>query len=210
MLQPNIILLRDGTNQVQGKGHLLGNIEACQNVVSVVKTTLGPLGMDKLIHDGKTSTISNDGATIMKLLEVVHPAARTLVEIAKSQDSEVGDGTTSVVVLAGEFLLASKQFVEDGVHPQLIIRSFRTALSLALGHLEKIAVNITDKDSKEKESLLIKCAKTALNSKLIGGVYKDFFAKMAVEAVQSLDNDYDLDLVGIKKVTGGSILIQFL
>lgn len=210
LLQPNIILLRDGTDQVQGKGHLLGNIEACQTVVSVVKTTLGPLGMDKLIHDGKTATISNDGATIMKLLDVVHPAARTLVEIAKSQDSEVGDGTTSVVILAGEFLLAAKQFVEDGVHPQLIIRSFRTALALAIGHLQKIAVNVSEKDPKERESLLIKCAKTALNSKLIGGVYKDFFAKMAVDAVQCLDKDLDLEMIGIKKVQGGSMFDSLL
>lgn len=210
LLQPNIILLRDGTDQVQGKGHLLGNIEACQTVVSVVKTTLGPLGMDKLIHDGKQATISNDGATIMKLLDVVHPGARTLVEIAKSQDTEVGDGTTSVVILAGEFLLAAKQFVEDGVHPQLIIRSFRTALALAIGHLQKIAVNVSETDPKERENLLIKCAKTALNSKLIGGVYKDFFAKMAVDAVQCLDKDLDLDMVGIKKVAGGSMFDSIL
>jgi T-complex protein 1 subunit eta len=210
LLQPNIILLRDGSDQVQGKGHLLGNIEACQTVVDIVKTTLGPLGMDKLIHDGRTSTISNDGATIMKLLDVVHPAARTLVEIAKSQDSEVGDGTTSVVILAGEFLQAAKQFVEDGVHPQLIIRSFRTALTLAIGHLQKIAVNITDKDPKEREQLLIKCAKTSLNSKLIGGMYKDFFAKMAVEAVQSLDSDLDLDMIGMKKVAGGNMFDSLL
>jgi T-complex protein 1 subunit eta len=80
--------------------------------------------------------------------------------------------------LAGEFLLAAKQFVEDGVHPQIIIRSFRQALTLATGHLQKIAVDISKTDTKERESLLIKCGKTALNSKLIGGVHKDFFAKM--------------------------------
>jgi len=93
--------------------------------------------MDKLIiNESGQATISNDGATIMKLLDIVHPAARTLVDIAKSQDAEVGDGTTSVVLLAGSFLKECKQFVEDGVHPQIIIRSFRKATSLALARLK--------------------------------------------------------------------------
>jgi T-complex protein 1 subunit eta len=108
----------------------LSNINACVAVVDVVKTTLGPRGMDKLIHDGRTATISNDGATIVKLLDIVHPAAKTLVDIAKSQDSEVGDGTTSVMILAGEFLKEAKQFIEDGVHPQVIIKSYRLASQL--------------------------------------------------------------------------------
>ena len=89
--------------------------------------------MDKLIVDARgKATISNDGATIMKLLDVVHPAAKTLVDIAKSQDAEVGDGTTSVVILAGEFLKQCKPFVEEGVHPRVIIRAFRKATALAL------------------------------------------------------------------------------
>ena len=120
--QPQIILLREGTDTSQGKAQLIANINACAAVVEAVRTTLGPRGMDKLIHDGTRVTISNDGATIMKLLEIVHPAAKTLVDIAKSQDDEVGDGTTTVVLLAGSFLDAAKSFVEDGVHPQIIVR----------------------------------------------------------------------------------------
>jgi len=212
-IQPNIILLRDGSEQQQGRGHLLGNIEACQTIVNVVKTTLGPLGLDKLIHDGRTATISNDGATIMKLLEVQHPGARILVDIAKSQDSEVGDGTTSVVILAGEFLNAAKTFIEDGVHPQVVIRAFRQALAFASGHLQKIAVGIDNMKAEDRYNLLVKCAKTALNSKLIGSpVHKDFFGRMAVDAVLSLDtvDDLDLNYVGIKKVSGGSLQDSFI
>ena len=93
--QPQIILLKEGTDTSQGKAQLISNIDACLAVVDVIRTTLGPRGMDKLIHDDKgTVTISNDGATIMKLLDIVHPAAKTLVDIAKSQDSEVNRSTT--------------------------------------------------------------------------------------------------------------------
>lgn len=87
--QPQIILLKEGTDTSQGKAQLISNINACTAVVDTVRTTLGPRGMDKLIHDEKSTTISNDGATIMKLLDIVHPAAKILVDIAKSQDSEV-------------------------------------------------------------------------------------------------------------------------
>ena len=98
--QPQVILLKEGTDTSQGKSQIVSNINACQAVAETVKTTLGPRGMDKLIFDGKGTTISNDGATIMKLLDIVHPAAKTLVDISMAQDAEVGDGTTSVVLLA--------------------------------------------------------------------------------------------------------------
>ena len=116
--QPQIVLLREGTDTSQGRGQCISNINACCAVVDAVRTTLGPRGLDKLVRDERgVTTISNDGATIMKLLEIVHPAAKTLVDIARSQDAEVGDGTTTVVILAGEFLKEAKSYVEDGVHP---------------------------------------------------------------------------------------------
>lgn len=122
-MQPQILVLKEGTETAQGKAQVVSNINACQAVVDAIRTTLGPRGMDKLIVDQKgAATISNDGATIMKLLDIVHPAAKTLVDIAKSQDAEVGDGTTSVVILAGEFLKQCKPFVEEGVHPRVIIK----------------------------------------------------------------------------------------
>jgi T-complex protein 1 subunit eta len=105
-MRPGIIVLREGTDTSQGKPQLISNINACQAVADVVKTTLGPRGMDKLIATGRGVTISNDGATIMKLLDVAHPAAKTLVDISISQDMEVGDGTTSVVLLAGSMVFS--------------------------------------------------------------------------------------------------------
>ncbi|KAJ1432148.1 TCP-1-like chaperonin intermediate domain superfamily [Sesbania bispinosa] len=155
MLQPQIILLKEGTDTSQGKAQLVSNINACTAVADVVRTTLGPRGMDKLIHDDKGSvTISNDGATIMKLLDIVHPAAKILVDIAKSQDSEVGDGTTTVVLLAAEFLREAKPFVEDGVHSQNLIRSYRTASSLAIEKIKELAVSIEGKSWKKRKACL--------------------------------------------------------
>lgn len=165
--------------------------------------------MDKLIHDGTRVTISNDGATIIKLLDIVHPAAKTLVDIAKSQDEEVGDGTTSVCLLAGEFLKNVKPFVEDGVHPQIIIKGFRLACTEALNKLKQLAVEIDKKDEKKLRELLHRCASTALNSKLISG-QKGFFADMVVEAVMHLDDFRDVNKIGIKKVPGGSVTDSFL
>lgn len=140
MIQPQLILLREGTDSSQGKPQLLSNISACINVADTVKSTLGPCGMDKLIHNGRDVQISNDGATIMNLLEIVHPAAHCLVDIARAQDHEVGDGTTSVVVLAGEILKESKQCVEDGIAPQVIIKAYRNALAVALKTLDELSV----------------------------------------------------------------------
>lgn len=209
MLQPQIILLKEGTDTSQGKPQLISNINACTAVVDAVRTTLGPRGMDKLIHDEKSTTISNDGATIMKLLDIVHPAAKVLVDIAKSQDSEVGDGTTTVVLLAGEFLKEAKPFVEEGVHPQNLIRSFRTASNLAIAKIKELAISIERKSLDEKKSLLEKCAATTLSSKLIGGE-KEFFAKMVVDAVTALGEDDRLNMIGIKKVPGGTMRDSFL
>nr|CAD1819460.1 unnamed protein product [Ananas comosus var. bracteatus] len=166
--------------------------------------------MDKLIHDDKgNTTISNDGATIMKLLDIVHPAAKILVDIAKSQDSEVGDGTTTVVLLAAEFLKEAKPFIEDGVHSQNLIRSYRTASYLAIDKIKELAVSIEGKSLEEKKSLLAKCAATTLSSKLIGGE-KEFFASMVVDAVLAIGNDDRLNLIGIKKVPGGNMRDSFL
>eukprot|EP00249_Psilotum_nudum_P004932 c18439_g1_i1 orf=380-2068(-) len=210
MLQPQIILLREGTDTSQGKSQLISNINACMAVVDTVRSTLGPRGMDKLIHDDKgNTTISNDGATIMKLLDIVHPAAQILVDIAKSQDSEVGDGTTTVVLLAGEFLREAKPFIEDGVHSQNLIRSFRTAAYLAIAKIRELATSIEGKSLEEKKLLLEKCAATTLSSKLIGGE-KDFFSKMVVEAVTILGQDDRLNMIGIKKVSGGNMRDSFL
>jgi len=204
-MQPQILLLKEGTENTQGKQQVISNINACSAIVDAIRTTLGPRGMDKLIVDNRgKATISNDGATIMKLLDVVHPAAKTLVEIAKSQDAEVGDGTTSVVILAGEFLKQCKPFVEEGVHPRVIIKAFRKATKLALDKINDLGVKINKEDQQEYRSLLEKCAATSMSSKLIHQ-QKDFFSKMVVDAVMMLDELLPLNMIGIKKVQGGAL-----
>mmetsp|Transcript_53431 Transcript_53431/g.134964 ORF Transcript_53431/g.134964 Transcript_53431/m.134964 type:complete len:563 (-) Transcript_53431:78-1766(-) len=208
-MKPNIILLKDGTDSSQGKGQIISNINACLAVVDIVKTTLGPRGMDKLIEDGGETTITNDGATVMKKLQVVHPAAKILVDISKAQDNEVGDGTTSVVVIAGELLKEAKNFLEDGLVAPQIIKGYRVACNLALQKLSEMAVDLKDKSETEKRSMLIKCAETTLNSKLVSD-YKNFFAEMSVDAVTLLGDDLTTSAVGIKKVTGGSVMDSFL
>uniref|UniRef100_A0A2K5QVP6 T-complex protein 1 subunit eta n=1 Tax=Cebus imitator TaxID=2715852 RepID=A0A2K5QVP6_CEBIM len=205
MMPMPVILLKEGTDTSQGIPQLVSNISACQVIAEAVRTTLGPRGMDKLIVDGRSkATISNDGATILKLLDVVHPAIKTLVDTAKSQDAEVGDGTTSVTLLTAEFLKQVKPYVEEGLHPQIIIRAFCTATQLAVNKIKEIAVTVKKADKVEQRKLLEKCAMTALSSKLISQ-QKAFFAKMVVDAVMMLDDLLQLKMIGIKKVQGGLV-----
>ncbi|XBH61733.1 hypothetical protein VPH35_116128 [Triticum aestivum] len=191
MMQPQIILLKEGTDTSQGRAQVVSNISACTAVADTVRTTLGPRGMDKLIHDDKGTTISNDGATIMRLLDIV------------------GDGTTTVVLLAAEFMKEAKPYVEDGVHCHNIIRSYRSAGNMAIERVKELAVSIEGKSLEEKKSLLAKCAATTLSSKLISGE-KEFFASMVVDAVLAIGHDDRLNLIGIKKVPGGTMRDSFL
>lgn len=165
--------------------------------------------MDKLIHTQRDVTISNDGATIISLLDIIHPAAKTLVDIAKSQDNEVGDGTTSVVLFAGELLKESKQFVEEGIHPSVIIKGYREAMQKCLDRIREVSIKIADNTPEGRREILKKCAQTSLNSKIISK-YKEFFSDMVVQAVELLEDDLDKNFIGIKKVTGGSVTDSFL
>lgn len=200
---PTILVLKEGTDQSQGRGQIISNINACLAIQATIKSTLGPYGGDLLLVDSNgRQTITNDGATVMKLLDIVHPAARILTDIARSQDAEVGDGTTSVVVLAGEILKECKTFVEEGVSSQVIIKGLRKSSMLAVNKIKEIAVRI---DKGEKRDILMKLAGTAMSSKLIKR-NSAFFTKMVVDAVLSLDQD-DLNekLIGMKKVPGGAL-----
>lgn len=204
---PTILLLKEGADTSQGVGQIIHNIGACEAVGDILATTLGPRGMDKLIYRGQQNqsvTISNDGATIIRLLDIVHPAAKILADIARAQDDEVGDGTTSVVLLACEFLRKAKSFVEDGVHPRVIISGYRTACGLVLDKLDDLSVDWTEKTDAELRTMLERCAKTAMNSKLISQ-NQDFFGPMVVDAVQSLEDDLNLSMIGMAKVPGGSV-----
>ena len=209
MLNQPILVLKKGTENLQGKEEIISNIEACLAIVEIIRTTLGPRGMDKMIIGDNGTTISNDGATIIKLLNIEHPAAKSLADVAKSQDNEIGDGTTSVMIFAGELLKEAKQFIQDGISPQIIINGYWKALQFAKQKLEESAITINEKSEEEKRNLLLKCAETSLNSKLIAN-YKEFFSNMIVEAVEKLEGFKDKDLIGIKHVTGGSITDSFL
>lgn len=208
-MKPNIILLKDGTDATQGKPQIISNINACQAIVEIVRSTLGPRGMDKLIEADGETTITNDGATVMKKLKVAHPAAKMLVDISRAQDAEVGDGTTSVVVIAGELLKEAKSFLEDGLVAPQIIKGFRLACELALAKLKDLQVDLTEKSEQEKREMLTKVAQTTLNSKLVSD-YKVFFAEMCVDAIGMLGEDLAMSAVGIKKVQGGSLRDTFL
>jgi len=205
MMQPQILVLKEGTEAHQGKQQIVSNINACQAVVEAVRTTLGPRGMDKLVVDQRgEATITNDGATLVKLLDIVHPAAKMLANIARSQDDVVGDGTTSVVLLAGEFLKQSKALIEDGIPPRTIIKAIRKATKVVLDKVKQDAYDLNAGGEEEKARMLMRCAGTSMSSKLIAN-HTEFFSKMVVDAVNSLDESLPLDMIGIKKVQGGTL-----
>jgi T-complex protein 1 subunit eta len=179
-------------------------------VADAVRTTLGPRGMDKLIRTGPRTTISNDGATLMKLLEIAHPAAKVLVDISQAQDDTVGDGTTSVVLLAAEILKGCKAFVEDHVHPQIIQHHVRLAGQMAVDFIRQELQVVTPEAATDE--YLLKCCSTALNSKLISS-HQDLFSPMVVKAVQNLGDEHLDQLtkwIGIQKIPGGDVRQSFL
>ncbi|KAJ6344415.1 hypothetical protein OIU76_006019 [Salix suchowensis] len=190
------------------------NVMACQAVANIVKSSLGPVGLDKmLVDDIGDVTITNDGATILKMLEVEHPAAKVLVELAELQDREVGDGTTSVVIVASELLKRANDLVRNGIHPTSIISGYRLAMREACKYVEeKLAVKV----EKLGKDSLVNCAKTSMSSKLIGGD-SDFFANMVVDAVQSVkmtnvrgEIRYPIKGINILKAHGKSVKDSYL
>ncbi|MCW3978921.1 MAG: thermosome subunit beta [Candidatus Bathyarchaeota archaeon] len=202
-----IIILREGTERSRGSDARNANIQAARIVAEVVKSSLGPKGMDKMLVDSFGDvTITNDGATMLKEMDVQHPAAKMMVEVSKTQDDEVGDGTTTVVVLTGELLGKAVELMSKKIHPTVIIDGYRDAQEQALKYLEEISINVepTDKAS------LKKVAVTSMASKLISG-YSDYLSDIAVEAILQIaeekDDGYeaDLDMVKIEKKPGGSL-----
>ncbi|MFQ6135516.1 MAG: TCP-1/cpn60 chaperonin family protein, partial [Nitrososphaerales archaeon] len=171
-----ILILKEGTSQTRGRSAQRNNIMAAKLISEVVKTALGPRGMDKMLVDSMGDvTITNDGATILKEIDVQHPAAKMMVEISKATDQEVGDGTTSAVVLAGALLEQAEDLLDKDVHSTVIVDGYIEAEAQALKILDKIAVKIPADD----EESLIKVAKTSLRSKLVAEESDDL-AKIAV------------------------------
>src|SRR5438874_10996668 len=159
-----IVLLKEGSTENKGKDAQRNNIAAAKQVANIVKSCLGPRGMDKmLVSSIGDATITNDGATILKELDVEHPAAKMMVEVAKSVDNEVGDGTTSSVVFAGGLLEKAEDLINKQVHPTLIVDGYNAASEQALKLLQKIAAKV----NLENKELLIKIARTSMYSKLV-------------------------------------------
>ena len=159
-----VIILKEGTRESKGREAQRNNFTAAKLIAEMVKSCLGPRGMDKMLVDTLGDvTITNDGATILKEMDVQHPAAKMMVEVAKSVDNEVGDGTTSSVILAGALLEKAEELVNKDVHPSVIVDGYTSASEQALKLLQKIAVKI---DVNDKD-ILLKVARTSMDSKLV-------------------------------------------
>jgi thermosome len=209
-----ILLLKEGTSQTKGKDALRNNVEAAKIVAASIKSVLGPRGMDKMLVDSMGNiTITNDGATILKEMDVQHPAAKMMVEIAKSVDEEVGDGTTSSVILAGALLEKAEELIEKGIHPTIIVDGFQEAMRKSLEILDKIAEDVRVDD----EVILRDIAKTSMESKIVS-VDSDALAGLAVKAILAVaekstrvngDNRKkllaDLDNVKVQKKPGSAM-----
>ena len=202
-----VVLLKDGAEQSKGREAQKNNIAAAKIISEIVRSSLGPRGMDKMLVDSLGDvTITNDGATILKEIDVQHPAAKMLVEIAKTTDNEVGDGTTSAVVLAGALLEHAESLITQDVHPTIIVDGYRKAGKKAKQFLDDIAEKITAND---KPSLL-KIAKTSMQTKLVRKD-SDNLSEMVVKSILAVAEKngekftVDIDDIKVEKKSGGSI-----
>ncbi len=186
----------------QGQDTRSGNITAVQSLANIVKSSLGPQGLDKmLVDDIGDVTITNDGATILKQLEVQHPAAKVIVELSQIQDKEVGDGTTSVVILASELLKRANELVKNKIHPTSVIQGYRQALKESV---KFIANNMAIPVDQMGRDVIINAAKTSMSSKLLSSE-SNFFSDMVVNAMQHVktsENKYPVKAIRILKCHG--------
>jgi thermosome len=203
-----VMVLKEGSKRNRGRDAQHGNIVAAKVVAESVRSALGPKGMDKMLVDSFGDvTITNDGRTILDEMDIQHPAAKMLVEVAKTQDKEAGDGTTSAVIVAGELLSRAEELIDKNIHPTIIIEGYRQAAEKALETLEKIAIPVDLK----KPDYLKKVAVTAMGSKIVSE-YKDYLADIAVKAMLSVAEKTqngsfkaDIDDVKVEKKTGESL-----
>lgn len=193
-----VLILREGSSRSRGREAQHANIMAAHIVAEVVKSALGPKGMDKMLVDSFGDvTITSDGRTILDEMDIQHPAAKMMVEVAKTQDNEVGDGTTTAVIITGELLKKAEDLVDKNVHPTVIIDGYRKAADRALEVLEKISIPTKPTDRKAIE----KIAMTSMASKLVAG-NKEYLAKIAASGVLSVaekvKNQFKVDIDDIK------------
>jgi thermosome subunit len=202
-----VLVLKEGTQRAFGKEALRVNIMVAKAITEVMKSTLGPKGMDKMLIDSLGDiTITNDGATILNEMDVQHPIGKLLVEISKTQDDEVGDGTTTSVILTGGLLDEAEKLIDKNIHPTVIITGYKKALDVGIEHLRKIAIPVKRDDIE----VLKKVAATSMHGK-ISETVKDYFAELAAKAMiqvaEQRGNEWvaDLDNVQIVKKHGGSL-----
>ncbi|MEE9541168.1 MAG: thermosome subunit beta, partial [Candidatus Thorarchaeota archaeon] len=202
-----ILILKEGTERERGRSAQANNIMAGIVIADAVKSTLGPRGMDKMLVDSLGDvTITNDGASILKEIDVQHPAAKMLVEVAKSQDQETGDGTTTSVVIAGELLKRAQSLLEKKIHPTIIVGGYQKAADKATEILADISITMESPDKKILKSI----AGTSMNSKSVVGS-RDHFSDIAVKAVLQITEDIngkkraDIDMIEIIKKQGKSL-----
>ncbi|MBN1896528.1 MAG: TCP-1/cpn60 chaperonin family protein [Candidatus Aenigmarchaeota archaeon] len=202
-----IFILPEGTGRTKGRDAQTNNIAAAKLVADTVKTTLGPKGMDKMLVDSLGDiTITNDGVTILEEMQIEHPAAKMMVEVAKAQNEAVGDGTTTAVVLAGELLKKAGELLEQDIHPIMITKGFKLAKERAVEVLEKYGVDVTMKDEKA----LAQIANTAMTGKSAERA-SDYLSNLCVQAAKKVSETengriiVDTDNIKIEKKHGGSI-----
>jgi thermosome len=200
-----VLLLKEGTKRERGRDAQRNNIMAAVAIAEAIRTALGPKGQDKMLVDGFGDvTITNDGATILKEIDVEHPAAKMIVEVAKTQDDEVGDGTTSAVILAGELLKQAEILIDQKIHPTVIVEGYRKATEKALEILDKIALD------DASDVMLKNVAMTAMQSKVVSE-FRTFLANLAVKAIKRITDTVDgtktadIDNVKVEKKTGGTV-----
>ncbi|MHA1699362.1 MAG: thermosome subunit alpha [Promethearchaeota archaeon] len=203
-----LLILKEGTERRTKKDALANNVAAALAVVEAVKSTLGPKGLDKLLVDSVGDlTITNDGATILKEIDVQHPAAKLMVEIARTQDDEIGDGTTTAVVVAGKILESMKELVDSGIHPSLIVSAISKAKAKAMEIIDDASYSLVDSD---KETML-KAISTSMNSKMIS-IGKDRLSELVYKTVLTLKKSgvknlrKNIDRIRIKKREGGNLV----
>lgn len=203
-----VLILKEGSTRARGREAQRNNINAAITIAEIVRSSLGPRGMDKMLVDSLGDvTITNDGATILKEMEIEHPAAKMMVEVAKSTDVEAGDGTTSAVVLAGELLKKAEELLDMDVHPTIIVDGYKRATSMALQFLKEVAQEVKPTDREILKLIAI----TALRSKVVRE-YSDQLAEIAVDAILKVAREENgkynvrLDDVKVEKKAGGSVM----
>lgn len=203
-----VIILKEGSKRETGKDAQRKNIMAAKAIAEAVRTTLGPKGMDKMLIDSSgDATVTNDGATILREMDIEHPVAKMIVEVARAQDDEIGDGTTTAVIIAGELLKKAEALLDQDVHPTVIVSGYKLAQSRAQSVLKDMAIDVSG-----DQTMLLKIAQTAMRGKGIE-IAMDTLAQISVDAALAVSGSQGKDIeefVKAVKIPGGRIEDSFI